>query len=507
MTVGERVIRFIESHLVVPEGDLVGQPVRLMDFQKRFILEVFDNPHVTDTAILSVGRKNTKTATIAFLVVAFLVGPVAVQNSRINSGALSLKQAAEVFNLASKCVNLSPKVRDLIHIVPAGKRMIGKIMNVEYSAVSAEAKTAHGSSPMVAILDEVGQIRGPQSDFVDAITTGQGAYSNPLLIYISTQAASDADFFSILIDDALKNKPLKTVCHVYQADKGCDVLDEAQWAKSNPALGVARSLADMRKQAEKAARMPTFANTFRNLNLNQRVSIFAPFIPVDKWLACLTDSPIPEGLEVFGGLDLSKRTDLTAFTICAQDGANVYAETYFWAPEDGLLDRCDIDRVRYDIWADEGHLILTPGATVDYDFVVNDILRILDGRELVSLAFDPWRMDVFKSALEKAGASIEMTPFIQGFKSMSPALEEVEALFMGNKLKHLRNPVQTMCAANAITTVSPTGFRKLDKSKKTGRMDGMVSMCMAIGNMLSVQKIEKPINITSYINDPIIFKR
>ena len=63
MTRGEKVCRFIERYCRVPEGVLLGQPVRLLDFQKRFILDVYDNPAGTSRAYLSVARKNSKTAT------------------------------------------------------------------------------------------------------------------------------------------------------------------------------------------------------------------------------------------------------------------------------------------------------------------------------------------------------------------------------------------------------------------------------------------------------------
>jgi phage terminase large subunit-like protein len=92
LTRGEKVCRFIETCCVVPEGDLVGQPVVLSDFQRLFILAIYDNPAVTDTAILSIARKNAKTGTIAFILLAHIVGPEAIQNSRIVSGAMSREQ-------------------------------------------------------------------------------------------------------------------------------------------------------------------------------------------------------------------------------------------------------------------------------------------------------------------------------------------------------------------------------------------------------------------------------
>jgi phage terminase large subunit-like protein len=38
-----------------------------------------------------------------------------------------------------------------------------------------------------------------------------------------------------------------------------------------------------------------------------------------------------------------------------------------------------------------------------------------------------------------------------------------------------------MCAANAVVTTDPAGGRKLNKAKASGRIDGMVALCMAFG--------------------------
>src|SRR5690554_2137112 len=211
MTRGEKVCRFIEAYCRVPEGKLIGQPLKLADFQRQFLLDVYDNPAGTSTAYLSIARKNGKTGLIAGILLAHLVGPEAQQNSQIVSGAMSREQAGIVFSLACKMIQLEPRLTDIVHIVPSGKRLIGLPMNVEYRALAAEGKTAHGLSPILAILDEVGQVRGPQSDFIDAITTAQGAHEAPLLLAISTQAATDADLFSIWLDDAERSKDKRIV--------------------------------------------------------------------------------------------------------------------------------------------------------------------------------------------------------------------------------------------------------------------------------------------------------
>ena len=62
MTRGEKIVAFIEAYCKIPEGAQVGQPMKLMKFQKQFILDVYDNPHGTSRAYLSVAKKNGKSA-------------------------------------------------------------------------------------------------------------------------------------------------------------------------------------------------------------------------------------------------------------------------------------------------------------------------------------------------------------------------------------------------------------------------------------------------------------
>jgi len=505
LTRGQKVIKFIETYCVVPEGDHVGKPVKLAPFQKKFILAIYDNKHITDTAILSIARKNAKTGTIAFIMLAHLVGPEAVQNSRIISGAMSKEQAAEVYNLASKCVLLSPKLNARIRIISSQKKMVGLPMNVEYQAISADKHTAHGKSPILAILDEVGQIKGPQDDFVDAIETAQGAYENALMIYISTQAATDSDFFSILIDDAKKNKPKKTVCHVYTTPKKAKLLDVKSWRQSNPALGLFRSMSDMRKLAEKAARMPTAENKFRNLNLNQRVSVNSPFVSHDTWKACggKVKVELKDCEEIYGGLDLSSHIDLTALILIGLYKGKWYVFCHFWTPEKGLKERAQKDRVPYDLWVKQGYLAAVPGATIDFEYVAREMMEITEGLNVTGIAFDRWRMQYLKKELEKLPFDADiMVDWGQGFKDMAPALDAIEGYILEETLCHGDNPVLTMCAANAVVTKDPAGNRKLDKFKTSGRIDGMVSLAMAAG--VSQRDIETEGTLDEFISEPLM---
>lgn len=490
MSRGAAVVAFIETFCLAPEGQHVGKPIKLLPFQKRFIKAIYDNKHGTRRAYLSIARKNGKTALIAGIMLAHLVGPEAKQNSQIISGARSRDQAAQVFNYAAKMVQLSPDLSSVVRILPSAKSLIGLPLNVEYKASSAEGRTAHGRSPILAILDEVGQVKGAQDDFTDAITTSQGAHESPLLIAISTQAAEDSDLFSIWLDDSKKSGDPRIVSHVYEAPKDCDLQDKKAWRTANPALGVFRNLGDLEEQAKQASRMPSAENTFRNLCLNQRVSTFAPFISVGVWKSCAGAVLDYGSAPVWCGLDLSSRTDLTALVIVGKVAGVWHVKPHFWTPEQGLAERSKRDRAPYDVWVRQGYLHTTPGATVDYEYVAQDIAAILGELDVRAIAYDRWRISLLQKEFDEQGISLPLVEFGQGFKDMSPALESLECELLNGRVAHGAHPVLTMCAANAVVSRDPAGNRKLDKHKATGRIDGMAALAMAFGAVTEKEVVE-----------------
>ena len=101
---------------------------------------------MTHTAILTMARKNAKTATIACILLAHICGPEARQNSQIVSGAMSRDQAGLVYKLATKIINLDPRLQLECRTVDSTKTIWGLTADVEYHALSADASTAHGLS-------------------------------------------------------------------------------------------------------------------------------------------------------------------------------------------------------------------------------------------------------------------------------------------------------------------------------------------------------------------------
>lgn len=487
MTRGERVIAFIERYCRVPEGAGVNRPMRLAEFQKRFILAIYDNPNQTRRALLSIARKNGKSALIAAILLAHIVGPEAQMNSQIISGAMSRDQASLVYKLAVKIIGLDANLSALVRIGHSAKVIVGLARNVEYRPISAEGATAHGLSPVLAILDEVGQVRGPTSDFIEAIVTSQGAHESPLLIAISTSAPSDADMFSMWIDDAVRSGDPHTVVHEYRAPDNCALDDPAALAAANPALGLFRNRVDLEENLKRAMRLPALEASTRNLLLNQRVALESLWLAPSTWRACagLPDLEILKRETVAIALDLSARLDLSAAVLAARDPETniVHLLPFVFTPAGGLEERARRDRAPYDQWAREGKLIATPGASVDYRYVcefLRDALRDLT-IDPAHVIFDRWRIEAFKQAAADADflTGATWTECGQGFKDMSPRIEYFGAKLLEGEIRHGNHPLLNLAAASAIVTRDAAANSKLDKSKTTQRIDPLVAAVMA----------------------------
>src|SRR5215471_13571852 len=488
LTLGEEIIAWIETNCRVPEGALIGQPIRLMDWQKREILRIYDNPATTRRAIISVGRKSGKTCTAACLLLVHLAGPAAIPNSQLYSAAQSRDQAGLLFALAAKIVRMSPALSAAIVCRDGTKQLHCPAKGTLYRALSADASTAYGLSPVFVCHDELGQVRGPRSELYEALETATASQLAPLSIIISTQATNDSDLLSILIDDAIAGHDPRVVCSLYTAPPDADPFDVATIKLANPALGNFQNPDEVLAMAADAKRMPAREAAYRNLVLNQRIEASSPFVTPQQWKACAGEPLDLRGRDVFAGLDLSETRDLTALVVIGQDirDGTWHVRPTFWLPNDGLADKAHADRVPYDSWHAQGFLETTPGSSVSYEYIAHHLREVFDQHRVAKIAFDRWNMQHLKPWLLNAGFSERVIEdkfvgFGQGFKSMSPALRDLESVILEKKLRHGDHPILQMCASNAVIDRDPAGNRKLSKKRSTGRIDGMTALVMAFG--------------------------
>lgn len=457
-------------------------------------------------AILSFGKKNAKTSLAAFLLLLHLCGPEALPNTQLPSTAQSKEQAAVLFKLAAKIVRLSPTLAPFLVIRDTVKEIFCPEIGTLYKALSAEASTAHGQSPIFAVHDELGQVKGPVSELFNAIENAMGAHEAPMSIVISTQAPTDADLLSVLIDDAASGRDPRVVLSLYTADQKLDPFSEEAIRQANPAFGDFLNAKEVLKQAADAKAIPSQEPLYRNYVLNQRVEMNSPFIPKSLWMSCAAE-PKPFGnLPVYGGLDLSEVNDLTALVLGASIAGVWNIRPTFWLPADALAERSRADRVPYDQWAREGFIETVPGKSIDYQFVAAYLWRQFQVLNIQKIGFDRWNWRHFKPWLLAAGFSEEQLEahFVevgQGFQTQSPALRDLESAILNGNVAHGAHPVLTMCAANAVVQTDPAGNRKLTKARSRGRIDGLVAMADMFA--AAPAETEAPMDISDFLNNVV----
>jgi phage terminase large subunit-like protein len=512
------VIQFIEA-LTIPSGKGQGQLFKLRGFQKQFIRDIYE-PHRNSTrenggkrivrrAILSLARKNGKSALIAAIALAHLVGPERERHGEIYSAANDRDQAGIVFKFAKQMVEIEPDLRRRIEIVPSTKTMIVPATGSIYRAISAEAGTKHGYLPTVVIYDELAQTKS--RDLYDVLDTSFGAREEPLFIVISTQSNDPEHILSRLIDDGLSGTDPTIVCHLHAADDNCDLNDEKEWKKANPALGDFRDRDDLVSAIRKARRMPSEEPKVRNLFLNQRVAPTATLIARAEWLACAGDATIRNGEAVYLALDLASINDLAALMIgSVEDPCRV--RTMFWKPLDLLTEHSNRDfgsgNLRYLEWAQAGHLQTTPGRSIDPAVIANVIAQLSVQYRVRGLAYDRWRVEDLLRDFDRIGLraykdtekgdGLRLVPWGQGFVSMGPAIDALELSIIERSLIHDNNPVMMWNMANAISTMDAAGNRKIDKAKARFRIDGAVAVAMLMG-LRSRDGTTKPLDISTMI--------
>ena len=483
-----RVVEFIERFCRHHKGEWAGQPFRLEPWQREIVRTIFgwrrpDGTRRFRTAYVEVPRKNGKTE-LAAAVGLYLLVADGEAGAEVYSAATKRDQARIVHNAAKQMLRRSPDLRRFVEqyrdnlVVPATAS--------KFEALSSESHTLDGLNPHGIILDELHAHR--DRHLRDVLITGTGARRQPLEWIITTAGVYNPasigwemhDYAVNVLQGVFEDETF--FAYIAAADEEDDWQDPATWAKANPNLGVSVKLEYLEELADRAAKSPSFLNTFFRYHLNIWTQQLERWIPIEAWDRC--GGPVDEGALIgrrcFGGLDLSSTIDITALALAfpAEDGSYDLVMR-FWVPEDRLHERSERDRVPYDAWARDGWLQVTPGNVVDYGFIREEIHRLADRYEIVELAYDPWNAS--KLAVELFGDGVPMVEFRQGYASMSPAAKEFERLVTAGLLRHGGHPVLRWMANNVTIRQDPAGNIKPDKERSREKIDGIVAAIMAIG--------------------------
>jgi phage terminase large subunit-like protein len=355
----EKMLAFLRS-LPIVSGLKAGATLELLGFQEQFVRGVYgpddaEQRRIVRLAALSVARGNGKSALLA--------GPGSLGTSRphgepygeIYAAALDREQAGVLYRM-TRALHRGNAVDGGARQHPRlaqGNRRRG---NAEPMAgAHSDARKAHGLAPSFWIADEVAQWKS--RELWDNLATGMGKRDQALGVTISTQARERR---STSLARCWTRPPCRASIPAPHGPEDCELDRPRGVGGGKPGAGRVPQRRPIRGRGGAGDALPVIrAGVPQLLHLNQRVAPEGRFINAGDWDA--NGEPFDplelEGKRCFGGLDLGSTSDLTAFVLWFPDEGKVLA--WHFVPKERIAERVERDRVPYDRWAKDGH-ILTP---------------------------------------------------------------------------------------------------------------------------------------------------
>lgn len=500
---GERAVAWLRK-LKHPKNPAKGHPFQLDPWAERIVRRIYGPRHPDGTRIvrrvcLLLPRGNRKTSLAAALTLLHLVGPEKLPGGLIVSAASAHEQSRELFNEAAMIVENDPRLSQHLDVLDASSTIRFPEQRSRYMAVASDGKVQHGKTPNVVIADELHVWEGAAGRRQwEALESALVKVPNTLLIVATTAGRGQENLAWQFVEHAMKvqrgevDDPA-TLPVIFAAEEGDDWRDEAVWHAVNPGLAYGYpDIAGFRDKAKRAEMVPSERDSFLQYNLNRWLDHSAsPFVEMSIYDhgAQPLDLAELEGRPCWIGVDASVTTDLTAVVACFRDGDEFTVVPSFFAPQDNLRARADRDGVPYPRWADERHLMPTPGNVIDYRAVeahIRDLCSRFDVREI---AFDPAYSRQISGPLSDDGFPVvEMR---QGWRTMGPAIAELERAIIGRQFRHGGHPVLRWCFENVVVQDDGKGNRSFHKGKSRDRIDGAVATAMAVARAAAGEGMRK----------------
>ncbi|MEU8196350.1 terminase TerL endonuclease subunit [Microbispora amethystogenes] len=449
---------------------------------------------------VEVPRKNGKSTISSGIANVLLLADGEI-GAEVYAAAGSLEQARRVFDDAKRMASTSKAARARIQAL-ADVIRVPKTGGI-FRALSRIAEAAHGLNVSGGVIDEVHVHK--KRDLVDAIETGTGARTQPLIIFITT--ADEGDEGSIYDEKhsytrKVADNVVEDPSHfgvIWAACEEDDPFAEATWRKANPGLGVSPTVRYLRKEANKARTTPSYFPTFCRLHLNRRMRGQSRLIDLRVWdsLAGMCDLQRGHLRRAWGGLDLSAVSDLTAWWMgveSRQPGVELEMFWRFWVPSDRVEDLERQLQVPLSRWIREGWITATDGDVIDYAAVQDEVLKDCRRVDMQRISYDRMFAGQMVQEIDTKLKGVEVVPVAQTFFGQSPAVKELQRL-MGRvgtqvgpgRFRHGGNPVARWMAT--VTEVKDDGqdnYRlvKPERLKSQARIDGIAACVTGLDGYL-----------------------
>jgi phage terminase large subunit-like protein len=497
----DRFLRFCATLRHIKGRQFAGRPFIPDLWQVVFIIAPLfgwrraDGTRLYRMLYLEVPRKNGKSTLCAAIALYLLVADREA-GAEVVSAARDREQARAVFGVASNMAKRSPALRKRLHIADRMGRIEYTQTASTYKVVSSDrgGLSKHGLNLHGAVVDELHVIA--DRELITTLETGTGSRVQPLICYITTAGiptespvwADKRDLCIKVSDGVIEDPELLGIIFAAPAEAAVDGSwrDPAVWAGCNPGNGITVRTDYLATRAARAEVSPADLSGFLRLHLNIPTESVTGWVPLNIWdrSASLVDEADLVGARCYGGLDLASSLDLAALILVFPDEDDDYVDVMarFWTPADTIRARSHADRADYERWAADGFLTATPGETINYDAIEEEIVATLDHFDVRSLDYDPWGSKQLRQHLEDAGAPV--VECRQGFATLSPPMKEAGTLVYNRRLRHGGHPVLRFCVGNTLAALDPAGNIKPDRKRSRGRIDGTVGLVMAVGGWL-----------------------
>lgn len=276
---------------------------------------------------------------------------------------------------------------------------------------------------------------------------------------------------------------------IYTLDEADDWKDETTWKKVAPNLGVTVTRDYMRGEVQAAINDPSKEVGVKTKTFNIWCHSEEVWIPEEYVL----DGMIPfdfsrwRGENVWIGVDLSSVSDLTAINFLFHniDTDTFYNQSYVFLPEESIKTKQNRDK--YQEWVREGHLLVTPGNVVDYDFILDLIQRTVETYDLAlqAIAYDSWNATQF--AINGTQLGFPMQPFGQSIGNFSKPTKEVERRLLQKTWKMNYSPITRWCFANVSIRTDANQNEKPIKTQDAVKIDIVIAQIMSLGGWMVTQ--------------------
>jgi phage terminase large subunit-like protein len=321
---------------------------------------------------------------------------------------------------------------------------------------------------------------------------------------------------AIVKGEAKDDTAFAFIARIDKGDKETIFENERAWQKSLPALGETFPIENIRETVNSAKLRPSTKSSVKRLYFGIDSAAADFWISEEKWSAVqgVVDARAMRGRKSWLSLDLSQKNDLTAVSQAWELPDDLIAvKTWYWTAREGLEERADADKAPYLDWVEDKYLTATPGATIDFTFVAMQVKRQVAEHDVEALVVDPAFLTSFTDACDQVGLDwwlwegpgkpegrgLKIVKHAQGQRivfedqqlCMPHSITRTEDRILDGKLLVDDSPVTYSCAANAVIEPDGLGNRMFNKKKSRGRIDGMVTIAMAVGAATATAKPKK----------------